>query len=133
MVASTGGSPGYMEFKPTGQPLPLLIGQFIQDELEGVQVPVLGYEIHPVTGIAEPLAGTFESAHGGGRIPIMIAEKIYDESIKELAPICGAKRNPESGIVVPVVQEPLCLIQARKKTISKSMVICRIAVFSQII
>ena len=121
-LASTGGSPGYMEFKPTGQPLPLLIGQFIQDELEGVQVPVLGYEIHPVTGIAEPLAGTFESAHGGGRIPIMIAEKVYDESTKDLAPICGAKRNPESGVVVPVVQEPFFLIQARKKTVSKSMV-----------
>ncbi len=121
-LASTGGSPGYMEFKPTGQPLPLLVGQFIPDELEGVQVPVLGYEIHPVTGILEPLAGTFESAHGGGRIPIMIAEKVYDESMKGLAPICGAKRNPESGVVVPIVQEPLCLIQARKKTVAKSVV-----------
>jgi hypothetical protein len=121
-LASTGGSPGYMEFKPTGQPLPLLVGQFVPDELEGVQVPVLGYEIHPVTGVVEPLAGTFESAHGGERIPIMIAEKVYDKSMKELAPICGAKRNPESGVVVPVVQEPLCLIQARKKTVAKSVV-----------
>lgn len=121
-LASTGGSPGYMEFKPTGQPLPLLIGQCIPDELEGVQVPILGYEIHPVTGIVEPLAGTFESTHGGGRIPIMIGEKVYDESTKELAPICGAKRNPESGVVVPVVQEPLCLIQAKKKSVAKSVV-----------
>lgn len=121
-LATTGGSPGYMEFKPTGQPLPLLIGQTVPDELEGVQVPVLGYEIHPVTGIVEPLAGTFESAHGGGRIPIMIGEKVYDESIRELAPICGAKRNPESGVVVPVVQEPLSLIQARKKNVAKSVV-----------
>lgn len=121
-LASTGGSPGYMEFKPTGQPLPLLIGQFIPDELEGVQVPVLGCEIHPVTGIAEPLAGTFESAHGGGCIPITIGEKVYDESTKELAPICGAKRNPETGVVVPVVQEPLSLIQARKRNVAKSVV-----------
>ena len=121
-LASTGGSPGYMEFKPTGQPLPLLVGQSIPDELEGVQVPVLGYEIHPVTGIAEPLAGTFESTHGGERIPIMIGEKVYDESTKELAPICGAKRNPESGVVIPIIQEPLCLIQARKKSIAKSVV-----------
>lgn len=121
-LATTGGSPGYMEFKPTGQPLPLLIGQTIPDELEGVQVPVLGYEIHPVTGIVEPLAGTIESAHGGGRIPIMIGEKVYDSSIRELAPICGAKRNPESGVVVPVVQEPPSLIQARKKNVAKSVV-----------
>ena len=121
-LASTGGSPGYMEFKPTGQPLPLLVGQSIPDELEGIQVPVLGYELHPVTGIVEPLAGTFESAHGGGRIPIMIGEKIYDESTRDLASICGAKRNPETGVVVPVVQHPICLIQGKKKNVAKSVV-----------
>ena len=41
---------------------------------------------------------------------------------RELAPICGAKRNPESGIVVPVVQEPLYLIRAKKKSVAKSVV-----------
>lgn len=30
-LASTGGSPGYMEFKATGQPLPLLLGVYIPD------------------------------------------------------------------------------------------------------
>ena len=121
-LASTGGSPGYMEFKPTGQPLPLLLGHSIPDEVEGMKVPVLGYELHPITGIAVPLAGTFESANGGGRIPIMIGEKIYNESTKELSPICGAKRNPETGVVVPQVQDPLYVIQEKNKMVSKSVV-----------
>ena len=119
-LASTGGSPGYMEFKPTGQPLPLLLGHSIPDEVEGVKVPVLGYELYPVTGVAEPLAGTFESANG--RIPITIGEKAYNEATQELAPICGVKKNPENGVVVPSFQEPLYVIQAKKKTVSKSLV-----------
>lgn len=123
-LASNGGSPGYMEFKATGQPLPLLLGHSIPDEIEGIKVPVLGYELHPVTGIAEPLAGTFESTNGNGRIPIMIGERTYDESTKELVAICGAKRNPETGVVVPAVQDPLYLLQAKKKEISKSLVRC---------
>ena len=121
-LVSTGGSPGYMEFKPTGQPLPLLLGHVIPDEVEGVKVPVLGYEFHPVTGIAEPLAGTFESIRGNGRVPITIGEKIYDESRKELAPICGAKRNAETGVVIPVIQDPICVLQSKKKSASKSSV-----------
>ena len=120
-LSSTGGSPGYMEFKPTGQPLPLLLGYSIPDEVEGFKVPVLGYELHPVTGLVEPLAGTFESADGRGRIPIRIGEKTYDEALKDLAPICGAKRNPETGVVVPVVQDTIHSIQA-KRTVSKSLV-----------
>ena len=120
-LSSTGGSPGYMEFKPTGQPLPLLLGYSIPDEVEGLKVPVLGYELHPVTGVAEPLAGTFESSDGRGRIPIMIGEKCYDEASKDLAPICGAKRNPETGVVVPMVQDCTHSTQA-KRTVAKSVV-----------
>ena len=120
-LSSTGGSPGYMEFKPTGQPLPLLLGYSIPDEVEGLKVPVLGYELHPVTGVAEPLAGTFESSDGRGRIPIMIGEKCYDEASKDLAPICGAKRNPETGVVVPVVQDYMHSTQP-KRTVTKLVV-----------
>ena len=121
-LSSTGGSPGFMEFKPTGQLLPLLLGQSIPDELDKIQAPILGYETLLATGTVVPLAGTFESVHGSGRVPIMIGEKTYNESTRELVSICGAKRNPETGVVVPMLQEPLSLIQTKKKNVAKSVV-----------
>ncbi len=43
-LAANGGSPGYMEFKRTGQPLPLLVGMAISDPAgTGVQVRCVVY------------------------------------------------------------------------------------------
>lgn len=140
-VAFNGGSPGYMEFKPTGQPLPLLVGMAIPDPagmgiqvrnkerfflrlfckqqshcellLLTFQVPILGYEVDPISGTAEPLAGTMESAQGDGTIPITIGEQAYDQASGQLAPVNGIRKNPETGVAIPVIQG--LLAGAKKK------------------
>ena len=50
-LTRNGGSPCYMEHKPTGQPLPLLLGYPIIDPLDNTSVPVLDYEISSITGM----------------------------------------------------------------------------------
>ena len=121
-VGVSGGSPGYMEFKPTGQPLPLLLGLSIPDPTEGKQIPVLGYELNPVTRIATPLAGTMESIEGDGSVPIMIGEKTLDQSTGEVATVCGIRRNMETDIVVPVLQDSDTSMLPQKRKFSESVV-----------
>ena len=121
-LASSGGSPGYMEYKPTGQPLPLLLGLSIPDEATKMQVPVLGYEVNPVLGTVEPLCGTMKAPRGSDTVPIMIGEPAYSEALNQLAPIVGVQRDPDTGVVVPVTQGA---IQAKNKRVSSSVVSTR--------
>ena len=51
-LASNGGSPGYMEFKATGQPLPLLLGLTVPDPAgTGMQVGLKPSIIYPYTEV----------------------------------------------------------------------------------
>ena len=121
-LAETGDSPCYMEFKLTGQPLPLLMGFPVADEAEGIQVPVLGYELNPTTGLGEPLAGTMDSMNGGEKVPITVGEKAYDEAAGGPVPVVGAQRNPETGVVVPVTQDPGSFSSSKKRYVDKNVV-----------
>lgn len=85
-----------------------------------LQVPILGYDVDPVSGIVTPLAGTMESVSGNGTVPIVIGEKAYDTILEQLAPVCGARRNPETDVVVPVTQDPHSI--PKKKQIPRSVV-----------
>ena len=105
-LSQTGGSPCFMEYKPTGQPLPLLLGYSIPDpSTEGVMVPVLDYQVSPITGMGEPIAGTMESVDGRGRVPITVGERMYSEAVGGVVPVVGARRSAENGVVLPVPQD----------------------------
>ena len=121
-LSVAGGSPGYMEFKPTGQLLPLLLGESIPDESEGVTVPILGYEVDPISGEVKPLGGLMEIGDGRGRIPITIGEKAYDTSSGELATIIGAILNPDTGVVVPKLQNFFAATQPKKESVPSNVV-----------
>lgn len=121
-LAETGGSPCYMEFKLTGQPLPVLMGFPVSDEAEGIQVPVLGYELNPTTSLGEPLAGTMDSINGGEKVPITVGEKAYDEAAGGPVPVVGAQRNFENGVVVPVTQDPGSFSSSKKRQVDKAIV-----------
>ena len=118
-LANTGGSPGFMEYSPTGQLLPLLIGTEILDPAgTKIQVPILSWEHssqHP--GVLIPLAGTMECPYGRGTVPIRIGQKALDDVSSELIPIYGVRRNTDTGVVVPSTQ-PI----SQKRKVAKSMV-----------
>ena len=87
-----------------------------------LQVPILGYETDPVSGIVDPLAGTMESVHGNETVPITIGEKAYDQASGQVAPVCGVRKNQESGVVVPVTQNPEYGSGMKNKVIPRSVV-----------
>ncbi len=84
-------------------------------------MPILGYEVDPVSGTVEPLAGTMESSQGDGTVAIMIGEQAYDHASGQLAPVSGVRRNPETGVVVPVLQDASAGSK-RKHHVPKSVV-----------
>ncbi len=84
-------------------------------------MPILGYEVDPVSGTVEPLAGTMESSQGDGTVAIMIGEQAYDHASGQLAPVSGVRRNPETGVVVPVLQDASAGSK-RKHRVPKSVV-----------
>jgi len=118
-LANTGGSPGFMEYPPTGQLLPLLIGTEIVDPAgTEIQVPILSWEQSmQYTGVLIPMAGTMECPYGRGTIPIRIGQKALNDVSNELMPIYGVHRNPDTGVVVPSTQPT-----SQKRKVTKSMV-----------
>ena len=118
-LANTGGSLGFMEYPPTGQLLPLLIGTEIVDPAgTKIQVPILSWEQSSQhTGVLVPLAGTMECPYGRGTVAIKIGQKALDDVSNELLPIYGVCRKPDTNVVVPSTQ-PI----SQKRKVTKSMV-----------
>lgn len=118
-VASTGGSPGFMEYPPTGQLLPLLIGTEIVDPAgTEIRVPILSWEQSSQhAGVLIPMGGTMECPYGRGTVPIKIGQKTLDDISSEFVPIYGVRRKPDTGVVVPSTQ-PI----SHKRKVTKSMV-----------
>jgi len=118
-LCNTGGSPGFMEYTPTGQLLPVLLGMEITDPAgTGIHVPILNWEqSSQQTGILIPLAGTMECPQGRGTVPIVIGQKALDEVTNELMPIYGVRRKPDTKVVVPSTQ-PV----SQKRKFTKQMV-----------
>ncbi len=121
-LSNTGGCPGFMEFKSTGQILPLLVGSLMVDEMERVKVPILDYEIDSSTGIVCPLGGMMEACDGEETRPIMIGEKAYDTATGEVATIIGAYRTPDTEVVVPRFQNSFVALQPKKRQIKAEVV-----------
>lgn len=122
-LTSTGGSPGFMEYPPTGQLLPLLIGTEIVDPAgTEIQVPILNWEQSSQhAGVLIPLAGTMECPYGRGTVPIKIGQKALDDVSSELMPIYGVRRKPDTGIVVPSTQPTSHKRQTTKTMVSACM------------
>lgn len=118
-LANTGGSPGFMEYPPTGQLLPLLIGtEIIDPSGTEIQVPILSWEQSSQhAGVLVPLAGTMECPHGRGTVPIKIGQQALDDIRGELMPIYGVYRKPDTGVIVPSTKPT-----NQKRKVTKSMV-----------
>ena len=120
IIANTGGSPGCMEYEPTGQKLPLLLGSYMTDPGGSrLQVPILGYEVQPGFMTFKPLGGSMDSADGSGVIPITIGVQFYDGSSGNLATVCGVTRDKDTKVVVPMTQG---LHTKKKRNASKKVV-----------
>ena len=118
-LSSTGGSPGFMEYPPTGQLLLLLLGTEIIDPAgTEIRVPILSWEQSSQdTGVLIPLAGTMDCPYGRGTVPIKIGQRALDDVSNELMPIYGVRRKPDTSVVVPSTQ-PI----SQKRKVTKSMV-----------
>ena len=81
VLQESGGCPGNMEHKPTGQLLPLLMGAWISDPAgTGVEVPILDAVRDTESGFLVPVGGTMEDPNGGGPVPISLGALALDIS-----------------------------------------------------
>ena len=122
-LSQTGGNTCLMEYRPTGQLLPLLLGYSIPDPTSNnMMVPVLDFHVSPITGMGETIAGTMESAKGRGRVPITVGEQMYSEAVGGVVPVVGARRSVESGVVVPVPQDPGVFSRVGRRQVKRETV-----------
>ena len=81
VLQESGGCPGNMEHRATGQLLPLLIGGWIADPAgTGLEVPILDAVRDTESGLLVPVGGTMEDPNGGGPVPISLGALALDNS-----------------------------------------------------